>query len=75
MASVHGPNDDAHRDAIKDLQFTLFHAQRLTDRFIRLYHRAKDETVKPRWLALAKRNDELAADAARKLREALDRLP
>lgn len=59
------------RDFIKRLRVTLEQAGRRTDRFIRMYHRAKDNAVKPRLLELAVRNDQLAADAAAKLRQAL----
>lgn len=59
------------RDFIKRLRFTLHQAHRKTDRFIRMFHRAKDEAIKPRLFELAVQNDRLAAEAAAKLKDAL----
>jgi hypothetical protein len=53
------------------LNRSLDEARRRTDRFIRLFHRAKEEVVKKRWFELAIRHDEIAADCARQLREVL----
>ena len=62
---------DADNASIGDLRFIEREAHRRTDRFIRLFHRAKEEAVRKRWLELAVSTDELAADATRRLRAAL----
>lgn len=60
------------QDLRRNLQFTLDQAQRRTDRFMRLYHRAKDAAIKPKLFALAEQNDQLAAEIAKKIRAVLN---
>lgn len=69
MSSRNASMGDAEKALLKKLRWMEHEALRRTDRFIRLFHRAKLEAVKQRWLDLALRNDQLAADARRQLRE------
>lgn len=72
MGSDKAPSGGVEKALVGRLDRLRSEAQRRTDRYIRLFHRAKEEAVKARLFALAVRNDEIAADATRQLREAWD---
>lgn len=75
MATNTVPSTADDKAQAGNLAWTMRQAQRRTDRFIRLFHRAKETAVKQRWFDLAVRHDEIAADCARQLREVLPKTP
>ncbi|AHB50097.1 hypothetical protein W911_08070 [Hyphomicrobium nitrativorans NL23] len=72
MQSDKAGADRTVKTTIKTLNRTIGEAQRKSDRYIRLFHRARAEQIKQHWFDLAVLSDEQAAGASRKLREVLE---
>ena len=62
----------AEKATIKELNRSIAQARRKTDRYIRLFHRARVDDIKTRWFDLAVVHDTQAADASRQLKEVLE---
>lgn len=72
MQSGKAGADGTVRATIKTLNRSIMDARRRTDRYIRLFHRARADEIKMHWFDLAVVSDEQAADASLKLRDVLE---